>query len=76
MIMPDKNIRLSYSLLGVGSLLLKNLSRPKSVSALWDSLKKYNEINSFEKFVLSLDVLFSLNLIILDDGLLRRIKND
>jgi len=76
MIMPNKNIKLSYSLLGIGSILLTNLSRPKTVSTIWENVKKYDEVNNFEKFVLAMDLLFSLNLIIFDDGLIRRIKND
>ena len=76
MIIPDKNIKLSYSLLGIGSILLTNLSRAKTVSTIWENVKKYDEVNNFEKFVLAMDLLFSLNLITFDNGLIRRVKND
>lgn len=76
MIMPDKNIKLSYSIFGIGSIILNSLYRSKTISSLWEEVKKYKEINNFEKFVLALDFLFSLNLINLDNGLIRRVKND
>ena len=38
--------------------------------------KKYKEITSFEKFVLTLDFLFMCNLIKFDNGLIMRVKND
>ncbi len=75
MIIPNKNIKLSYSLIGVGSILLNELSRAKTVSALWEKVKKHNEVNNFEKFILTMDLLFSLNLITLENGLIRRAEN-
>lgn len=76
MITPDKNIKLSYSLIGVGALILPKLSSPITISALWHKMKHYQEIANFEKFVLALDFLYMCNLIRIDKGLLMRIKND
>ncbi len=76
MIKPNKTIKLSYSIIGVGALILPRLAYPQSVSALWNKLKKYKEITSFEKFVLTLDFLFMCNLIKFDNGLIMRVKND
>lgn len=69
MIMPDKNIMLQYSIIGAGSIILKELNRPETVSSLWEKLKKRREIQSFEKFVLTMDFLFALNIIDITKGL-------
>lgn len=62
MILPNKNIILSSSLVGLGSIVLERLGTKESVSSLW--LKSRGEkINTFEKFVLVLDFLYTLRLI-------------
>ena len=76
MIKPNKTIKLSYSIIGVGALILPRLTYPQSVSALWNKLKKYKEITSFEKFVLTLDFLYMFNFIKFYKGLIMRVKND
>lgn len=76
MIKPNKTIKLSYSIIGVGALILPRLTYPIPVSSLWNKLKKYKEITSFEKFVVTLDFLFMCNLIEFKDGLISRVKND
>ncbi len=70
MILPDKNIILQYSILGSGSIILKELRTPETVSSLWEKLKNKREIQSFEKFVLTLDFLFTVNIIEFQNGLL------
>jgi hypothetical protein len=70
MIFPDKNIILQYSILGSGSIVLKELSKPETISSLWEKLKKRKEFQSFEKFVLTLDFLYIINVIELKNGLL------
>jgi hypothetical protein len=74
MILPDKNILLSQSLLGLGAHLLSKLKSPQTVSSLWEKVRKSGEINYYEKYILTLDLLFMLNLIEFDGGLLKRIK--
>ena len=76
MIKPNKNIKLSYSIIGVGALVLPRLKKPLSISALWDKLKGKEEVGNFEKFVLTLDFLFLCNLIEFEKGLIRRVPND
>ncbi len=70
MILPDKNILLQYSILGSGANILKVLSKPETISSLWEKLKNKKEIQSFEKFVLTLDFLYAMNLIDLNNGLI------
>jgi hypothetical protein len=72
MIMPTKHISPQRSLLGVGALVLGQLARPKTVSTLWEQVKALPEVGSFERFVLTLDFLYSIGAISLQDGLLRR----
>jgi hypothetical protein len=74
MIIPDKNILLSQSLLGLGAALLEKSEPPQTVSSLWEKVRKSSEIRSYEKYVLALDLLFTLNLIEFHDGLLKRVK--
>ena len=76
MILPDKNLLLSSSLLGTGANLLTKLKSPQTVSSLWEKFRKNGDITSYEKYILSLDLLYLLGLIDLDKGLLRRTKND
>ena len=40
MILPDKNIKLEYSLLNCGALVLESLEVPLTISALWEKLKE------------------------------------
>ncbi len=69
MIVPNKNIRLQNSLLGMGAQLLAQLRHSQTVSSLWDRAKTVKEINSYDKFVLTLDFLFMMNLVEYKDGL-------
>ena len=74
MILPNKNIYLRNSLLGLGALLLECLHKDDSVSSLWERVRKDTEVNTFEKYVLSLDLLYTLKAIDMREGVL--IKNN
>ncbi len=78
MILPDKNIILQYSILGSGGIILNELRKPETVSSLWEKVKQRKEIQSFEKFVLTMDFLFALNAIDINSGLvtIKEKKND
>jgi hypothetical protein len=52
MILPDKNITLHYSILGMGTKMLLEVNTPQTVSSLWEKLRECDEINTFEKFTL------------------------
>lgn len=70
MIFPDKNLLLSHSLLGMGAELLTKLKSPQTISSLWEKVRKSGKINSFEKYILTLDLLYLLDLVEFQDGLL------
>ncbi|MFR6072950.1 ABC-three component system middle component 6 [uncultured Holdemanella sp.] len=76
MILPDKNIKLEYSLLNCGALILDEIREPKTISLLWEQVKQKETLDNYEKFVLTLDFLFIINAIKLNDGFLERCKND
>jgi hypothetical protein len=66
MFMPDKHIKLSESLLGLGSYLLNMLSRPQTIDELWGHFTKdclagtYPVRHSFENLVLAVDALYAM----------------
>lgn len=72
MILPTKHIRPVDSLLSVGALLLATLSDPKTVTEAWDDARELAGIVSFERFVLGLDLLYALELVTNERGILRR----
>ena len=72
MIYPNKTIELKYTLLGVGSLIVTELNTPQTVSSLWERIRTREEIGTFEKYVLTLDFLYLIGLVKMDDGIIRR----
>ena len=72
MILPTKHVSFSYSLLGVGAVLLKELSHPLTLTALWDKVRSCKGVGSYQRFILALDMLYLLGAIELQAGLLRR----
>ncbi|WP_367269533.1 ABC-three component system middle component 6 [uncultured Brevundimonas sp.] len=74
MILPTKHIGPEESLLGIGGTLLRQLRRPQTVSALWEDVREWPEVATFERFALSLDVLYACGLVSIEEGLLRRVR--
>lgn len=72
MILPDKYIPPYYSLLGLGSLILRRLDQPRTVTALWEDIKSFPEVRTFERLVFSLDLLYIIGAIKIENGLLQR----
>lgn len=68
MILPTKHILPAQSLIGAGTVILKQLNRPKTISILWDKVNAYPEIQSFTRFILVLDMLYVIDAIELNDG--------
>jgi len=78
MILPSKHISQNRALFTIGANILKQLSSPMTVSALWEMINKNDEIKNtsihYNTFVLTLDMLFTMGAIDLDKGLLIRSK--
>jgi len=72
MILPNKHIQISHSLLNIGAILLDNITGTQTVSLLWDKAGGLSDVKNFERFTLGLDLLFIIGLIELKDGLIRR----
>lgn len=70
MILPNKHISTSNSLLGVGAILIEHLSQPRTVTSLWSDLSKISEVATFERFILVLDLLYMIGAIELEEGLI------
>jgi len=72
MILPNKNIKVENSLIGIGALLLENCRKAETVSSLWEKVKDCQQLRFYEKYVFSLDLLYALGLLDYENGLLRR----
>ncbi|OGQ17139.1 MAG: hypothetical protein A2138_23785 [Deltaproteobacteria bacterium RBG_16_71_12] len=72
MILPTKHIPLGHSLFGAGAAVLRHLDAPRSVSSLWERVRLMPEIGSFPRFILVLDLLFSIDAITMVDGVMQR----
>jgi hypothetical protein len=80
MILPSKHLAQNRALLTVGGRILVFLTRPKTVSALWESVNEQAQNTgpaslgriSYDWFLLALDLLYTLNAIELNDGLIKR----
>lgn len=78
MILPTKHLSQDRALLTVGARLLAHLSQPKTVSALWEEISRPASTGGgrkpalrYDAYVLTLDLLFLIGAIELQDGLLR-----
>jgi len=78
MLLPTKGLAADRCLLEVGAEVLELLEKPVSVSQLWADLRRHRERIgalspvTYDWYVLSLDMLFSIGVIQLNSGLLRR----
>lgn len=73
-ILPTKHISIRNSLLGVGAKIIEQLHDPRTVSSLWSAVSTMPEVATFERFVLTLDLLYAIGAIEMDGGLLRRCR--
>ena len=72
MILPTKHISTRNSLLGVGAKIIEHLYYPRTVTSLWNDVHTMPEVTTFERFVLTLDLLYMIGAVEIDQGLLRR----
>ncbi len=72
MILPNKHLGLSRSILGQGAALLETLREPQTVSSLWSAVRSRPEFVSFKRFILALDFLYLVGAVEWSDGMLRR----
>lgn len=79
MILPSKHLPQDRALLTVGAHVLTFLTRPKTVSALWEDLNCHDKGRNilprritYDWFLLSLDLLYLIGIIELESGLVAR----
>lgn len=72
MILPSKHISQDHALIGVGAILLSEIDRPRTVTQIWESVRRAREVGNFERFVLALDMLYIVGAVQLEDGLIAR----
>jgi hypothetical protein len=69
MLRPQKHIRLSESILGLGANILNLLTRPRNPEQIYDKLNSLNLLIShdFEHIILALDFLYACGAIELNE---------
>lgn len=78
MILPSKHLSHDRALLTVGAVILRHLSDPVTVSALWEQVSRSSRDHTalsllrYDAFVLALDLLFLIGGLELREGLLVR----
>ncbi len=78
MILPTKHLSQERALLTVGARLLTHLAQPRTVSSLWEEITRSVNPTSkkpalrYDAYVLTLDLLFLMGAIELQDGLISR----
>jgi hypothetical protein len=79
-LLPEKHLKLSESLLGFGAFVLKHLNKPRDFDFLWKKYKqdfsgnKVISIHSNKNLILAMDFLFALGIVSLDEE--GRIKSE
>lgn len=74
MILPTKRLGEDRALLALGAEIIQGLQEPKTVSRLWDELKRSREGNAggslltYDWFILSLDLLYTIGTIEVERG--------
>lgn len=64
MILPQKHIRVSESIFGLGSVIIELINKPKTFDNLWNDFQKINNtkslpsLHSLDNFVMALTFLF------------------
>lgn len=78
MIVPTKRLHQDRALLTVGAEVLRRLDEPKTVSRLWDEVQRTyrgratSPTLTYDWFILALDLLFAVNAIGLNHGLITK----
>jgi hypothetical protein len=71
-ILPTKHLPLERTLLAGGAQVLAFLDGPQTVSQIWERTRGKSAFPTFDHLALTLDVLFALGMVRLEDGRLRR----
>jgi len=72
MILPDKYISIEETMLGLGAVAYRKLETPQTVTNLWRFMMRVPQVATYERFLLSLDLLYALGMIEMHEGTIRR----
>ena len=72
MILPTKHLSTNDSLLGIGASLILLLGQQQTLTRLWDEARLMNRQITYPQFLLSLDLLYTLGAVEMDNGVLRK----
>ena len=75
-LLPNKHVPADRSLFGIGTLVLRELGAPSTVSRVWDRLKEKPEVGSYGVFVSALSYLYTIGAVEYSQGLLNRTGRD
>lgn len=75
-LLPNKTIRVEYSLLGIGAIILQLMGNGDTVTSLWEKARTKASINTYEKFVSGLILLDTVGAISLNNGLIVKNENN
>lgn len=69
MILPQKHIKVSESIFGLGSIIIELINKPKTFDNLWNDFQKVNNtkklpsLHSLDNFIMALTFLFIIGAI-------------
>lgn len=69
MILPTKSIKMQYSLLSCGAIILDKLDDSDTVSAIWEKVSTEDALINYDKFVITMDFLYMVGAIDYNNGL-------
>lgn len=73
MILPTKHITAGETLIGAGALILEKTSKPVALSRLWESVKAESSIQTYERFILTLYMLYIVGAIEMKGAMIMRV---
>ena len=75
MLLPEKHLNISESILGLGAIILELLNRPKKVEALWNEYqykyandREFKAYHTFDNFLLALCFLYSVDAVAMSES--------
>lgn len=74
MILPTKHIAIDQSLIGLGAYILTKLDHPMTISTLWQEVRHHEPIGSYDKFIITVDLLYAVGAISFDSNLIKRAR--
>ena len=78
MILPTKHLRTDRAIISIGAEILRILTKPKTISKIWDefrilpSISKQKKPVNYDWFILSIDLLFTIDAVSFERGLLQK----